>query len=124
MTTLRKSWELVLDIFFPPICLNCKKYLEDNEKDNLVCASCLAGIGIYNNLFYPSPGTTLAAASSYSDPTVRELTHYLKYKGFLKAAKPLGETLIKYMNRLNFNPQDFIIIPIPLHKSRYRKRGF
>ncbi len=124
MMILRKSWELVLDIFFPPICLNCKNYLEDEEKDNLVCASCLSGIEIYSNLFYPASGITLAAASSYSDPTVRELIHYLKYKGFLKAAKPLGAILIKYLSRLSLSPQDFIIIPIPLHKSRYRKRGF
>jgi len=122
--TLRRSWELILDVFFPPICLNCKKYLEDNERDKLVCASCLAGIEIYSNLFYPSSGVTLAAASSYSDPALRELIHCLKYKGFLKAGETLGEIFIKYLDRLNFNARDFIIVPVPLYRTRYRKRGF
>lgn len=122
--TLRRSCELILDIFFPPICLNCKKYLEDGERDKLVCASCLASIEIYSNLFYPFPGITLAAASSYSNPALKELIHYLKYKGFLKAGKALGEILTKYLNRLNLNPQDFIIVPVPLYGTRHRKRGF
>ena len=124
MMTLLKSWELILDIFFPPICLNCKRYLEDSEKDNLVCTSCLNGIEIYRTLFYSSSGMTLAAASSYSNPALRELIHSLKYKNFLKAQKPLGEILIKYLNNLNFKLQDFVIVPVPLHKTRYRKRGF
>lgn len=124
MIALRKSWELVLDIFFPPICLNCKKYLEDGDKDNLVCTSCLASIKMYNNLFYPSPGITLAAASSYSNPALRELIHCLKYKGFLKAGKPLGEILIKYLSNLDLHLENCIVVPVPLHPSRKRKRGF
>lgn len=124
MIILRKSWELILDIFFPSICLGCKKYLENEEKDNLVCAYCLAGVEIYKTLFYQSHGVTLAAASSYKNTALRELIHCLKYNGFLKAGKPLGEILIKYLSDLNLHLENSIVVPIPLYPSRKRKRGF
>ena len=131
MITLLKSWEFILDIFFPPICLNCKKYLEEKEKPDLICENCFRGIPIYKNLFHPAspagkplPRFTLAAAAPYENKTVRELIHYFKYKSFMQAQKPLGEILITYLTNLNLNLKEFTIVPIPLHASRKRKRGF
>lgn len=124
MAFLTKTWEFVLDILFPPICLSCRRYLEEKEKPNLICGSCFNGIKIYKNLFHPLPQFTLAAATSYEDKSVRELIHYFKYESFLQAKKPLGEILIKYLSDLNLHLENSIVVPIPLHPSRKRKRGF
>ena len=124
MITLLKSWEFILDIFFPPICLSCKKYLEEKEKPDLICGNCFQSIKIYKNLFRPSSQLILAAATSYGNSATKELIHCLKYKGFLKAQKPLGEILIKYLENLNLDLKNYLIIPVPLYYSRLRKRGF
>jgi len=124
MMIFKKIWEFALDIFFPPICLSCKKYLEEKEKPNLVCENCLKGIQIYKNLFRSSPNFILAAATSYENKSVRELIHYFKYESWLRAGEPLGNILITYLTNLNLDLKDFTVVPIPLHKSRLRKRGF
>jgi len=122
--TLLKSWEFILDIFFPPICLNCKKYLEEKEKPDLICGNCFQSIKIYKNLFRPSSQLILAAATSYGNSATKELIHCLKYKGFLKAQKPLGEILIKYLSNLDLRLENCIVVPVSLYPSRKRKRGF
>ena len=124
MITLLKSWEFILDIFFPPICLNCKKYLEEKEKPDLICGNCFQSIKIYKNLFRPSSQLILAAATSYGNSATKELIHCLKYKGFLKAQKPLGEILIKYLSNLDLRLENCIVVPVSLYPSRRRKRGF
>ncbi len=124
MVALKKTWEFTLDILFPPICLNCKKYLEKEEKPNLICNSCLDGIDIYKTPFRPRPDLLLGAATSYENPAVRELIHYFKYEAFLQARKPLGEILIKYLSGLDMHLQNFVVVPVPLHPSRRHKRGF
>jgi len=122
--TLLKSWEFILDIFFPPICLNCKKYLEEKEKPDLICGNCFQSIKIYKNLFRPSSQLILAAVTSYGNSATKELIHCLKYKGFLKAQKPLGEILIKYLSNLDLRLENCIVVPVSLYPSRRRKRGF
>jgi len=126
MNHLRKIWEFVLDIFFPGICLNCRKYLEKEEKPNLICNSCYKTIEINEILFRPSPDFLLAAASSYENEALRNLIHYFKYEKFMAAGKPLGEILIEYLKNIftGWNLSNFIIIPIPLHPKRFRSRGF
>ncbi|MEK7195936.1 MAG: ComF family protein [Patescibacteria group bacterium] len=128
MSILRKSWAFALDIFFPPLCLNCQNYLEENEKPDLVCRECLEKIELNKILFHPNNisgiNFSLAAAASYNDKTVKELIHHLKYNGLTGATKPLGEFILKYLTDINLNRADWILVPIPLHSSKYRKRGF
>lgn len=126
MNHLRKIWEFALDIFFPPICLNCRKYLEKEEKTNLICNSCHKSIEINKILFRSSPDFLLAAASSYENEALKNLIHYFKYERFLAAEKPLREILIEYLGKVfaGWDLTDFIIIPIPLHPKRLHSRGF
>jgi ComF family protein len=46
----------------------------------------------------------------------------LKYSDRVSLAKPLGDILKKYLERENFTGD--CVIPIPLHRSRERARGF
>jgi ComF family protein len=126
MDNLRKIWGLALDIFFPPICLNCRKYLEKEEKPNLICDSCRKSIEINKILFRPSPGFLLAAASSYENEALKNLIHYFKYEKFMAAGKPLEEILIEYLKNIfiGLDLSNSVIIPIPLHPKRFHSRGF
>ena len=107
---LIKARELILDILFPPLCLNCQKHLED--RNELVCKQCLSSIKLNSTLFcpvcrarlsenkrichYDSP-YLLAAAGNYDNPTIQNLIHYFKYKSFENLAPIFGEIIIKYI---------------------------
>lgn len=135
-----KIKNLILDILFPAICLNCQKTLED--KNRLICQPCLSLIKFNNTLFcpvcrarlaenkkichYDSP-YLLAAAGNYDDPVLQNLIHCFKYKYFKNLAPILAEVLIKYLDNLSLSmvkSQKSVVVPIPLHSRRERQRGF
>ncbi len=124
MGVLIKIWNLALDIFFPPLCLNCKVYLDDIAKLNLLCEKCFTGIRIYNFPSRITPDFTLLAAGAYEDRALRTLIHYFKYERFLSAQKPLGEMLIKHLEFVKPLFAGAIVTAIPLHPKRLRGRGF
>ena len=127
---LLASWQTALDILFPPVCLGCRSYLISyEEKENLLCGSCFNGVRIYSNIVRPDPRFNLIAVSSYENTALRELIHHFKYNGFLAAQIPLEKLIVKWLA----NNSDLVssildsgslIVPVPLHKNRLRKRGF
>src|SRR5205823_3977547 len=54
--------------------------------------------------------------------TLREIIHHLKYSDRVSLAKPLGLILKECLDREAF--QGELIVPVPLHRSRERTRGF
>ena len=129
MGALLKTWRLVLEILFPPICLNCRGHITRERQADLLCPNCLDGVTIYSNVFYPDPRFSLFALGSYKNTALRELLHYLKYNGFLGAKIPLEKLIVKWLETnlilaSSFLDPRFCLVPIPLHKSRLRKRGF
>lgn len=130
MRRLLTAWQTLLEILFPPLCLNCRAYLQSlEEKENLLCRPCFAGIKIYSNLFRPVPSVNLMAVGSYEDTALKELLHYFKYNGFLAVKTPLERLIVQWLTINShpalsvFTPQSGLI-PIPLHKKRLRERGF
>jgi competence protein ComFC len=138
-----KVKNIFLDILFPPICLNCQQPINDRNK--LICEKCLFSIKLNNTLFCPvclarladnrqichyNSQYLLAAAGDYNDPVLRNTIHYFKYKSFKNLAPILGKILINYLQKLQLINQstnkliNYIVVPIPLHPKRERKRGF
>jgi ComF family protein len=128
MKLLKKIWGAILDVLFPPLCLNCRKYLGEPEKPNLLCDSCSNSIIVNRSILkIRDPDFTLAAAGDYRNEALKNLIHYFKYQGFLSAAKPLGKIIISHLEKSGLTDEfdkDWLIIPMPLHRSRLRQRGF
>lgn len=135
---LIKVKSVLLEIFFPPLCLNCRKFL---NADKFLCENCFDAIKLNSAPFCPvcrkrlAEGKIcrhsqqrfsylLAAAGSYDDPVLKNLIHYYKYKSFKNLTPLLGELILNCFKFLNFKLLNFIVVPIPLHPSRERKRGF
>ncbi len=57
---------------------------------------------------------------------LREMVHLLKYAGVFPAAKVLGRMVAEAMVALEPGLGDgtIVVIPVPLHKSKLRQRGF
>ena len=72
------------------------------------------------------PRFTKAAAYGAYDGGLRELIHLLKYDHVRPAARVLGRMLAEVLDDLHpaFADRLPIVVPVPLHGSRLRERGF
>ncbi len=124
----------ILDFLFPKRCSACVNLLTTNE--SLICTACRNELPVLDaTLFTPQllqqffgKESVVAHFSSLlnfeKQTEVQELLHNLKYKGHQK----LGEVLGHWHARLLKNNSSFeaidLVIPMPIHKSRLRKRGY
>jgi ComF family protein len=106
-----------LDGFTPvqsPICTTCGLMFKSRESADHVCGECARQPKKYQ----------VAHASGVYTPGFIEIVHQFKYKGKIQLAKPLGALL--FIEFLHYWENDAIdlILPVPLHKKRFRRRGF
>jgi competence protein ComFC len=127
MNYARRIWGYILELIFPPLCLNCGVYISGVSYNNrLLCKDCIGLIPVYETVFY-SPKLTLIAISSYESEPLRKLLHSFKYEGFLGAKEIVGGLIEKYMAEVDLKdilPKNLVIVPVPLYKARLRRRGF
>lgn len=131
---LRNWLDSILNLFYPRVCAACgESLLKDEETVCLKCRYTLPRTG-----FELNPDNPLAQAISGRAPIhaitacyffaksgkVQHLIHQLKYKGNKEAGVFLGRQLGESIkNAPQFQGID-IIIPVPLHPKRERKRGY
>ena len=123
-----------ISLIYPHLCAACGEVLLKNEKT--ICTSCLFHLPKTNyhkykdnpvsKTFWGRMNIESAAAIYYftKSGNVQNMIHEFKYKGDKKIGSYLGKM---YGNELKhseiFNNID-IIIPIPLHPKKEKKRGF
>lgn len=74
-------------------------------------------------------GTHVTTLMNYQKKEVRDLIQSLKYDGAGHAAHLCASVLAEYLleeiaNAKNFSAKRIVLIPVPLHASRARERGF
>jgi len=133
----------VLDILFPPLCLTCNAHLTNKEKESHLCSACLQKIQFQTALFCPECRARLPApaglpvqkichrdaymigsATTYDNDVLKRLIWQLKYQNKKVAARALGKILGTFIQNLRYQFKNPVLIPIPLHPRRERKRGF
>jgi ComF family protein len=81
----------------------------------LLCRSCRLA---------PPPFVRAVAYGPYED-RMRSAIHALKYGRVHGAARALGRLLAESIAQLSADaPSELLVIPVPLHRSRYAQRGF
>lgn len=114
----QQSLQSLLDLLFPPHCTVCK------SSGSVLCPSCLTTMRSSAPLPYKPPPrymNGLCATNFYQEP-LRSCIHALKYDGATRLAEPLG--LLLAQTYFDYGMQADIIVPIPLHSDRQRKRGY
>lgn len=127
-----------LDIFFPKLCVGCGTYGRflcfdcagkiENIKTS-TCPECgkISKYGRYcpncKARTRTSLGGILIAAGYDAGPT-KEIIHHLKYSGFIELSELLGEILAQRLVDSGLGLNDTVIVPVPLHKKKEKKRGF
>jgi ComF family protein len=73
-----------------------------------------------------TPAFAKAAAYGSYEAGLRELIHLLKYSGVKPAANVLGRMMAEVIQQLTpgFGDPRPVIVPVPLHPSKLRERGF
>ncbi len=120
---MHPAFEYLLDLLFPPRCVGCR------ERGACFCAGCMASCrplpavidrALHRRLTSPSL-TSISAAYLFED-TLRRAVHSLKYQRRARLAVPLGELLVRHVDRYRFAVD--ALVPVPLHPERERWRGF
>ncbi|GAB4045638.1 ComF family protein [Spirosoma litoris] len=124
------------DLLFPSLCLGCKESLGANER--ILCTACRINLpetrqhvepydqNLLNKFAGKVPVYFLASYLHFTKGgIVQNLIHSFKYKGQKEAAKELANW---YGQQLKTDCKSLqvidVLIGVPLHKSRFRKRGY
>ncbi|WP_276348760.1 ComF family protein [Daejeonella sp. JGW-45] len=134
MKSLANLLQDLLSLFFPELCAGCGASLFSNERE--ICTSCIYHLPVTN--FHKDPSNELAKqlwgrfnfkqASSFvffrKGGRVQNIIHQLKYNKRPKAGFRMGELYAIALNNSETWQKPDLIIPVPLHPSRLRQRGY
>lgn len=146
---MRKFFNYLINIIFPSKCLVCGRILPIREEAR-VCSQCWENIEFVKPPFcakcgrpLPAPHRSsgagfalcfdcsrepplfgrMRAVGIYNQP-LRKCIHLLKYRNKTRLAQPLGQLMVNYMKQYYNNQKFNLLIPVPLHPSRLKERGF
>lgn len=127
----------LLALFFPESCFACNGALARGEA--FICTAC--NVKLPYTDFHVYGGTEqnplqrrfwgkvpVRFAFSYlyfrSKGRVQRLLHQLKYKGAKDLGEHLGQRYGSILQEHQYHEQFDLIVPVPLHKYKLRKRGY
>jgi ComF family protein len=123
-----------VSLLFPELCQACKANLVAGEE--LICTECRYNLPFTNFHFKPDNMVAqqfwgkihieAAYALCYfvKGGKLQHLMHQFKYKGVKKIGNLLGNIAGDQLAQNTIFKTVDVIIPVPLHKSRERKRGY
>ena len=142
MKHLKMLVRTLLDFIYPPHCVVCEAYI-DGGTERVVCPACWGRVGV---ILSPQCGrcgqitekpTGICPACerrghSFSrvrraalfEGVVQDLIHLMKYQGKRSIARHLGAILADNLRDDSTVGQIDLLIPVPLHPSRERERGY
>lgn len=121
------------NLLFPDLCIVCNNHLLNQE--DIICTKCLYNIPKTNyhkdidnpvsKLFWGRTKVEYATAffRFSKGSNYQEMMHKFKYHGNKEIGFVLGKSFGNQLVKSDFNDID-VIIPVPLHKSKLKKRGY
>ena len=131
---IKKYWKDFISLIYPDVCYNCNVALVEGEEK--ICLRCFRDFPL-SHYHEATPNPLLQATSGNDkvkgafcymkfnkDGIAQKLLHELKYNNSLQMGLRLGEWFASYikeeLQKANIN----VIVPVPLHRSKQRKRGY
>ncbi len=134
---IQPLWTSLLNLLYPPRCIGCQAlgaWFCDECLGQVsrvrapVCMRCGCALleGAASQLCSRCRSTPLQIerirSVVYFEGVLREALHAFKYEGVTALAVPLASLLVEYWSRHPVSVD--VIVPVPLHKQRLRRRGF
>lgn len=134
----------LFDFLLPPLCHICRSFIEDAGELHIcpacseqlplimsplctVCGIPFTGVGddhICGKCLTHPPHFDCARAHLLYEGPARDMIHSFKYQHRTHLRRPLALLALKGMTDFITQQAPDVIIPVPLHRSRLRKRGF
>ena len=124
----------ITNLFFPKVCYACHNLLNDN--DDTICMDCRHDLPVTNFHFDDNDAVAkvLYGRAKIENGTalfrfekkgiVQQLIHNLKYRNHENIGFVLGNWLGGELKTLDHYKAIDIVISVPLHKNKLKKRGF
>ena len=124
----------LLNLFFPKVCVACNNVLSDNEV--VLCTSCRHHLPVTNfhfdnaedvkKVLYGRVKLENASALLHFSKKgiVQQILHNLKYRGHEDIGAFFGEWFGAELATLDHYKNIDVVLPVPLYKSKLRKRGY
>ncbi len=142
---LRRELAGLFELFFPPACPLCGVLLE-RDGTPLFCSACLAGMKpvlsprcprcllpypganghdhlCQDCLLDPPPFAAVTSVALYED-SLRQAVQRFKYRGAFSLDRSLGGLLADALETDPASGRSDLLVPVPLHVSRLRRRGY
>lgn len=131
---MKKIFSNLLDLFYPSLCVVCDGRL--TEKEQHLCLECLSQLPKTNQHLHPNnrleeffagriPFQRIAAYSYFvKEGSVQKIIHELKYKNNPKIGYYIGQLCGEHLKSSDFISNIDLLVPIPLHPKREKKRGY
>ncbi|MEO8581960.1 MAG: ComF family protein [Patescibacteria group bacterium] len=109
--------EFFLDLLFPPLCVTC------GSIGGYICLNCYEKMSFFDQplvIDLPTPTLDELQACTKYAKTGSDFIHMYKFGCSYALAPTIGEIMFEKMAR----PTVDFLVPVPLHRSRQRERGF
>jgi len=109
-------WDCIrgLVVVESPLCSCCGLPFESRQGIDHRCGDCSASLKKFR----------IARAPLVYEQIFTEVIHCYKYKGKIQLARPLAELLLTSFRFFWDKDSIDVVVPVPLHLKRLRKRGF
>lgn len=116
--TLAQVGSAFLDLLFPPSCVHCGRV------DTGFCPLCLERLSRQplDLRIRALESGILIASTGWHEYILQSAVQALKYHNQRHLAVPLGQRMVAAFRQLEWTID--IIVPVPLHTSRLRERGY
>ncbi|MDZ7260733.1 MAG: ComF family protein [candidate division KSB1 bacterium] len=125
-------FKALLNFIYPPYCVLCKtQRLEEKE---IICETCWERLSLFRlgseiNVagLHFSEGEPLfeeAVAVWGYEEEIQQIIHLFKYQRHPSLARRLGQEMGKAVLEKTPYANADLLMPVPLHSSRYRERGY
>ena len=129
MKWINEIFAKIVDIFYPKTCISCEKH------GKFLCEDCKGKIRLNSEMFLRSDNKLLRNSHVQKlfvpcpfngNPILRKAVHLMKYKFYQDLAEDLGKIVARALKESASSEglRNAVLVPIPLHKSRLRLRGF
>lgn len=124
----------LIHLFYPQLCAGCGLPLPTGGR--VVCVHCRIQLPYLNlpslnenmitKMFWGRFPVETAFSLLYfrKNTIVQELLHELKYRSRKDVAEEFGEEIGHSWLRLQQQPVFDIVVPVPMHRSKYKTRGY
>jgi ComF family protein len=131
---LQQYWEGFLDVLYPEVCVHCSGVLRKEEL--WLCTHCRTLLPLSPDILEESkelkkrfvlhkePGFVFSYLRFHKQGIAQSLLHTLKYQNRPELGVLLGNWFAFYLIEQNVWPGVDCILPVPLHVSKLRQRGY